>query len=332
MKLVLFVVSAFVFSFSAQSQSLNKLPKLNVDKTNITVSGVSSGGFMAVQLHIALSSVFKGAASVAGGVYWCSQANALTAQSVCMKNPGSIKTDDYIQHAISEAKANTIENLDNLKNSKVYIYASAKDSVINSQSSDKLYEFYSKFIPKIQIAYQNKIPSGHSWVTNNFGNSCEAQATPWINNCGYDMAGDILKQFYGPLAINVVNRGLRSQVYPFDQKEFQDKNSALFDYGYVYVPQGCLNRRSLCKLHVALHGCQMNPEYVQDQFAVNSGLNSWAEANNIIVLYPQAAKVPNQNPYACWDWFGYTGTNFANRNGPQIIAIQKMVYRLLGNF
>ena len=76
----------------------------------------------------------------------------------------------------------------------------------------------------------------------------------------------------------------------------------------------------------------MNPDYVQDQFVINSGFNSWAEANNIIVLYPQVSKVSQVNPYACWDWFGYTGRDFANRNGSQIIAIQKMVYRLMGNF
>ena len=29
------------------------LPALNIDKTQTTVSGLSSGGFMAVQLHVA---------------------------------------------------------------------------------------------------------------------------------------------------------------------------------------------------------------------------------------------------------------------------------------
>jgi hypothetical protein len=38
------------------------------------------------------------------------------------------------------------------------------------------------------------------------------------------------------------------------------------------------------------------------------------------------------NPYACWDWWGYTNANYANRKGPQIMAIQKMVYRLIGMF
>ncbi len=36
----------------------------------ITVSGISSGGFMAVQFHVAHSSTVGGAGVVAGGPYW----------------------------------------------------------------------------------------------------------------------------------------------------------------------------------------------------------------------------------------------------------------------
>ena len=44
------------------------LPALKIDKTQTTVSGLSSGGFMAVQLHVAYSATFaKGAGVVAGG-------------------------------------------------------------------------------------------------------------------------------------------------------------------------------------------------------------------------------------------------------------------------
>ena len=47
------------------------LPALNIDKTQTTVSGLSSGGFMAVQLHVAYSATFKkGAGIVAGGPFY----------------------------------------------------------------------------------------------------------------------------------------------------------------------------------------------------------------------------------------------------------------------
>ena len=45
--------------------------------------------------------------------------------------------------------------------------------------------------------------------------------------------------------------------------------------------------------------------YVQDVFSRNAGYNAIAEANNIIVLYPQAVN-STLNPRGCWDWWGYT--------------------------
>lgn len=334
----LFLIGLLFVSTSFSQTTNNKLPALKIDQSNITVSGVSSGGYMAVQLHVALSTVFKGAASVAGGPYWCGEGNSATAQDKCMKHPEKIKTETSINKALAEAKAGNIENLSNLKNSKVYIFSSPKDTVVPKLNSDRLYEFYANFIPKNQIVYQSTVNAGHSWVTNNYGNSCASESIPYINNCNYDMAGDILKLFYGNLKVSRAPRAaVNTQLYQFDQTEFQTQNSALYNFGYIYVPKACMESRrnrtmDACKLHVALHGCLQNPGIVQDKFAVNSGLNTWAEANNIVILYPQA-NVVSGNPYGCWDWFGYTDKKtYANRNGPQIIAIQKMVYRLLGKF
>jgi hypothetical protein len=34
------------------------------------------------------------------------------------------------------------------------------------------------------------------------------------------------------------------------------------------------------------------------------------------------------NPRGCWDWWGYTGTDYATKTGVQIVAIVAMVERL----
>ncbi len=324
----------FVTGFAnAQQRGVSKLTPLSVNPGTITVSGISAGGFMAVQLHVALSTVFKGAASVAGGIYWCAQGNALTAQMTCMRNPAMLNTATFLQKAKSDEAAGKIEKLENLKNSRVYIYAGKNDSVVAPGNSDKLYEFYSKLTSPKNIKFKNDVPSGHGWITNRFGNSCSSQASPWISNCNYDMAGDILTQMYGPLLPPIkANAEMKKQLFAFDQSEFQSGNSSLYQTGYVYVPKACQSTRSGCRLHVNLHGCQMGPNYIQDQYVTNNGLNEWAETNNIVVLYPQATSSGFTNPYGCWDWFGYSGTDYVNKNGPQVIAIQKMVYRLLGKF
>ena len=36
------------------------------------------------------------------------------------------------------------------------------------------------------------------------------------------------------------------------------------------------------------------------------------------------------NPDGCWDWFAYTGWDFATRSGAQIATIAKMIARLSG--
>jgi poly(3-hydroxybutyrate) depolymerase len=51
-----------------------ELPALNVDIAETSISGISSGGFMAVQFQVAHSSIVKGVGVIAAGPYFCSQA------------------------------------------------------------------------------------------------------------------------------------------------------------------------------------------------------------------------------------------------------------------
>jgi hypothetical protein len=34
------------------------------------------------------------------------------------------------------------------------------------------------------------------------------------------------------------------------------------------------------------------------------------------------------NSSGCWDWWGYSGQNYAKRSGPQMKAIRAMIQRL----
>jgi len=59
----------------------------------------------------------------------------------------------------------------------------------------------------------------------------------------------------------------------------------------------------------------------------NTGYLEWAGANNIVILFPQA-KANTFNPKGCWDFWGYTGVDYASNLGVQPHAIKKMVERL----
>jgi hypothetical protein len=54
---------------AARAQTDEPLPALGADMGSVTVSGISAGAFMAVQLHVAHSRLFRGAGVVAGGPF-----------------------------------------------------------------------------------------------------------------------------------------------------------------------------------------------------------------------------------------------------------------------
>ncbi len=65
-------------------------------------------------------------------------------------------------------------------------------------------------------------------------------------------------------------------------------------------------------------------------YVEKAGFNRYADSNNIVVLYPQsrASNLMPMNPQACWGWWGYTDTNYANRKGQQIQAVVKLAQSL----
>jgi len=61
---------------------------------------------------------------------------------------------------------------------------------------------------------------------------------------------------------------------------------------------------------------------------VKSGYAPWADSNDLVVLFPQA-KVNLNNPDGCWDWWGYTGVDYASDLGIQMRMSKKMMDRVL---
>lgn len=303
------------------------LQAFNIQPNGITISGVSSGAFMAVQMNVAYSQTFAGVASVAGGVYWCAEHDADKAAENCMKNPAAINTSVMISKARELQSQNQIDSLANLQKQKVLIYASPADEVVKVDAGHKLLEFYREFTPLSQIELLNTPEAAHGFPTLDKGNPCNKGRLPWLLNCEFDMAGKILHSMYGALQ----SRGMMepNHLHRFNQRDFGDSSTPLYRDGWVYVPAACA-RGASCRLHIALHGCQMNPDFIKQKFVIESGFNEWAETNNIVVLYPQSARDKRGNPYACWDWYGFTGADYVTKSGAQPSALFKMIERLRG--
>jgi poly(3-hydroxybutyrate) depolymerase len=89
-------------------------------------------------------------------------------------------------------------------------------------------------------------------------------------------------------------------------------------------------------VHVAFHGCRQSADTIGTAFVRDAGYNRWADAHRLIVLYPQTiarygwsfSASSAYNPNGCWDWWGYTGTNYHTKAAPQIQAVKAMIERL----
>jgi hypothetical protein len=181
--------------------------------------------------------------------------------------------------------------------------------------------------------------------TDFFGNACGFRGDPFINNCNFDAAGQLLKWLYGSLSARSAGT-LGGRFIEFDQGEFlaDPTSHGMWQTGWVYVPASC-EGNARCRLHVVFHGCKQYPgsPYAQgpqgrigDVYVKNTGYNWWADTNDIVVLYPQAnamnlgTRLPRTNPNGCWDWWGYDDAAYATKAGRQMAAVRKMVERLAG--
>jgi poly(3-hydroxybutyrate) depolymerase len=322
-------IAALTLSTAASAQVV--LPKYNVSFDNVSVSGLSSGGYMAAQFHFAYSkTVKKGAGVMAGGPVYCSQGSATKATGPCTEDSGSRELPKLISIVNDWSATGKIDPTVNLATSKVYLYSGTLDSTVRQPVMDDLHTMYLNYMNSANVVYKNDLAAEHAMPTDYYGNECSHNGTPFINNCNFDAAGQTLNWIYGTL--NAKNTGtLGGSFINFDQKAYWGNGDptkhGMSDSGWAYVPANCAAGQS-CKLHVVFHGCKQNVATIGSKFYENTGYNKWADSNNIIVLYPQAYKTL-ANPNGCWDWWAYDDKGFAEKRGGQMIAIKTMIDRVV---
>ncbi|MBB3167695.1 extracellular catalytic domain type 2 short-chain-length polyhydroxyalkanoate depolymerase [Simiduia aestuariiviva] len=316
-----------------------QLPALNIDQNKTTLSGISSGGYMAQQLHTAYADKFMAVAILAGGPFYCAENNIGLALRRCMKPTALDMPDKNRLVWLTEefAKQDKIAPTSAMTQDRVWIFSSPRDTVVHQSVADVLAGYYQHFVPTQNVQYVNSIGGEHSMPTDDFGFDCNylgASSNPddhFINNCGYDAAGELLKFSYNRLKRPVEKNALQGEFLTFDQSEFTANPNAhgLASQGFAYVPAQCA-KGARCKLHIALHGCLQSADRIGDTFYRNAGYNEWADANKIVVLYPQAtASLHEGNGNGCWDWWGYDDADYAFTHGRQMQAVMAMANKLM---
>lgn len=330
------VAAVLAWGGAAWAQS-PPLPDLKADPNSATVSGISSGGYQAVQAHVAYSGVFQGAAVFAGGPYYCAEGSLSNATGRCMSASTAIPVSKLADTTRRWSSAGGIDPVSNLQNDKVYLFQGTNDTTVKPPVGAALNQYYQTFVGAANVTFVNNVPAEHAWITWEKDppvNKCGVKASPYINNCDSDPEKTFLELFYGPLAAKSATPAGR--VAPFDQNEFFDDGSAeshsMAQTGYVFIPPACDAAGANCRVHLALHGCQQYYGKVGDDFIKNAGLNEWADTNKIVVLYPQTKDDSAKgNPNGCWDWWGYDDKlNYAKKSAPQLLALKRMVDRVTG--
>ncbi len=304
-----------------------RLGTYTLDRSKTMVAGISAGGYMATQLQVAYSKTFHGAAIFAGGPYYCAQDNAYIALNDCTKNYYSTNVPLLESDTNNTAYYGYIDPTSYLNGQKAWLFSGTNDTTVY-QSVVRDLQTYLQYYG-VTVTTNFTTAAGHGWITPDATAACGVTASPFLNNCGFDAEQTFLSTLYGTLAAR--NGGtLQGSLLAFDQNEFLPGGSAsaysMDASGYVFVPAPCASG-STCKVLVALHGCAQGYQQVGNAFVTKSGLNEWADSNNIVVLYPQAIET-SYNPNGCWDWYGYNSTDYAAKSGPQMAAIYAMVQRL----
>jgi len=317
--------AACLFSLGA-AHAAEPLPVLAADLGNLTVSGLSSGAFMAVQFHVAHSTRVRGAGVLAGGPYYCAGGSVFQALNHCMSpsffmpppKPGELRTE-----VDKQAKAGEIDPPEGLRGSRVWLLSGGRDFIVKNAVVDATYAFYLQWVPAKAIAHERLPDAGHAMIVPSASAACAVTGPPFINNCGdFDAPGRLLTHLLGELRPKA--QAASGELLAFDQSGFAGQEAGMADTGYVYIPTTC--RAGDCGVHVAFHGCKQNIATAGESWIRYSGYNEWAETNRLLVLYPQTSNARNVN--GCWDWWGFTSPRYHTRTAPQIGAVWKMVERL----
>lgn len=300
------------------------LPHLTIDLASTSVSGISSGGFMAVQFHVAFSSIMKGAAIFAAGPYMCSNGSLATATTTCAQGSPASDIASLVATTKQFASSGAIDDWNGLASQRIFLFGGADDTVVKPAVVDATSAYYASFVPPSAIQYVSKrAGTSHTWPTLDYGNPCDVVSSPFLGKCSFDGAGQALAQIYGTLTPAATSASGRLVAIAQSAFVSNPASHSLGDTAYAYVPTSCAGGET-CKVHVAFHGCLQSVDFVSDAFTTHSGLNEWADTNHIVVLYPQATK-SGSNPEGCWDFWGYDSPDFAKKTAPQMAMVRAMI-------
>jgi predicted peptidase len=323
------MISSLVAAAAFANSTSTTKPLGSYKISDVTVSGLSAGAYMATQMHVAYSETISGAAVFAGGPYYCAEANMNKALTSCMTGLPTLPDVDYsVSYTNTHSDKKDIDSVDNLKDDAVYLFSGKRDTTVNPNVMKALESYYVKVgVPAASIKTNFDMEAAHTFPTLDYGNECVVSKDPYISKCNFDGAGAALEHLYGASAVSRASV-VKDNLWAFDQTPFYKGTSTSLDKtGYVYVPTSCQEGTD-CHLHVSFHGCEQGASVVGTDYVEHTGFNEWAEGSSTIVLYPQVVTTLGTNPNGCWDWWAYTNKDYALKAGVQMQFVKDLIDEL----
>jgi len=324
---------------SAAQESPPELPRLGLDAEDVSVIGVSSGGYMATQLAVAWPARFVGLGVLGTGPWACAQGSLGLALGQCMGDRlGPPDLDELSQRLQDYRRRDLVGDAAELADLRVFVWHGEEDETVLPPLGKALAAQFDEWLadPEQQLRLQISEDVGHGWPVAARGKTpvtaladCREGGGTYLLGCDLDIAGRILTWLHGDLTRPTGDEP-EGRLVRFDQTTFDTKGFA--DSGYSFIPEAC--QQGDCGLTVALHGCGMGAEQIHEAFVRRSGLNEWAAVNRRVVLYPQA-QTSLPNPQGCWDWWGFAESTWQlnplhdSREGTQLSGLMAMIDRLL---
>lgn len=327
------------------------LPRIaGLDNAHITVSGLSSGAAMAVQLGVAYSGRVRGVGIIAGPPYLCAQGSLFNAFNNCLllgraqmekwtgaasasaacepKEGRPLDVRDMIDDTVNLARRGAIDPVAGIAGQKVWEFRGRCDAVVGSNASVAQAAYYRHF--GADFLSRTQADTSHTLPTDKPDQgACNAEDKDFVSSCNFDAVGQMLRHVLpGAPASRAAVKG---EWLRFDQARYVDggqsadkrlKAVSMARDGQVFVPAICATKP--CRLHVALHGClQGIDNAVFDNYVRESGYAEWASGIGLVVLFPRVTALKAfernfdavGNPAGCWDWWGYTNSGIGSFRG-----------------
>jgi poly(3-hydroxybutyrate) depolymerase len=337
---------------AARREPLQALPPLALPAREMTVSGLSSGAAMAMQLHLAHSARIRGVALLAGPAWGCALddgwanllwLNAWRAQTRCMEGrPEPVPVERILARLRRTEASGGIDPLAGVAAGRAWLLTSASDATVLAPVMRAVAEIYRALIPGAgRVLLREDLAVGHGWPTEAADSDpadgldeCARTAPPYLNACRTPATRQML-EFLLERSAAAAPPG---RLLKFDQRPYRlgaAALSGLAEHGWLCLPARI---DAATRIHIALHGCCQSIDRLGNLLVIETGLAAAASAFNLAILLPQAAATAF-NPKGCWDWWGYTepfnfgadsSWDYPTRCGPQLRAIMAMVEALSG--